>query len=157
MHGIEFKPGYIQQLSSGVTVSDIVQQLARPLVEDGHVVGDFAEHVLAREAEFPTGLPTEPVGVAIPHTDHRHVRHNAFALGILPQAVAFADMGGEPEPVAVRVVFLLALGESNKQLNVLGWIMELIQDGEFMQSLLSLSSAEIHQTISEKMNQRGEL
>lgn len=58
-------------------------------------------------------------------------------VGILPEPVEFADMGGDPDPVPVRVIFLLALSESNKQLNALGWIMEMIQDTPFMQALLA--------------------
>ncbi|VEB52183.1 PTS suar transporter subunit IIA [Salmonella enterica subsp. enterica] len=73
----------------------------------------------------------KPVGVAIPHTDHKYVRQNAISVGILAEPVNFEDMGGEPDPVPVRVVFMLALGESNKQLNVLGWIMDVIQDEDF--------------------------
>ncbi|WP_337024863.1 MULTISPECIES: PTS sugar transporter subunit IIA [unclassified Pantoea] len=157
MQGIQFKPHFVQHLNEGLSVDQVIRQLAQPLVEEALVVADFAEHVLAREQDFPTGLPTEPVGVAIPHTDHRHVRHNAISIGILPQPVTFADMGGEPEPVPVRVVFLLALSESNKQLNVLGWIMELIQDSDFMQQLLQLNDQEIYQRITETMTERGEV
>ncbi|MCU5773499.1 PTS sugar transporter subunit IIA [Erwiniaceae bacterium BAC15a-03b] len=157
MQGIEFKPDYVQHLPAGLTVEALVRQLARPLIADGQVVEDFADYVLAREETFPTGLPTEPVGVAIPHTDHRHVHHNAFGLGILPAPVSFADMAGEPDPVPVRVVFLLALSESNKQLNALGWIMELIQDSDFMQELLTMSDKAIYHAISDKMTERGEV
>ena len=157
MQGIQFKPHFVQHLSDGLSVEQVIRQLAQPLIDEAFVVADFAEHVLAREQDFPTGLPTEPVGVAIPHTDHRHVRQNAISLGILPQPVTFADMGGEPEPVPVRVVFLLALSESNKQLNVLGWIMELIQDSDFMQQLLQLNDQQVYQLITETMTERGEV
>ncbi|OON37015.1 PTS suar transporter subunit IIA [Izhakiella australiensis] len=157
MQDIEFKKEYIQRLPAGSDSESLIHRLAAPLIANGCVVDDFASHVLAREKTFPTGLPTRPVGVAIPHTDHRHVHRNAFALGILPEPVVFADMGGEPEPVAVRIIFLLALGESNKQLNVLGWIMEMIQDGDYLQSLLTMDEKTIYQSISEKMNERGEL
>ncbi|WP_413743058.1 PTS sugar transporter subunit IIA [Sodalis sp. RH15] len=157
MQGIEFKSEYVQHLPAGMSVDALIRQLAQPLIADGQVAEDFADHVLGREQIFPTGLPTEPVGVAIPHTDHRHVRRNAFGLGVLPEPVIFADMGGEPDPVPVRVVFLLALSESNKQLNVLGWIMDLIQDGGFMQQLLDMSNEQIHQAIFDKLNERGEI
>ncbi|WP_410014827.1 PTS sugar transporter subunit IIA [Sodalis sp. RH24] len=157
MQGIEFKSEYVQRIPAGMSVDALIRRLAQPLIADGQVVGDFADHVLAREKKFPTGLPTDPVGVAIPHTDHRYVRRNAFAIGILPEPVAFADMGGEPDPVPVRVVFLLALSESNKQLNVLGWIMDLIQDDGFMQKLFAMSNEQIHQAILDKLNERGEI
>lgn len=157
MQGIEFRPDYIQHLPAGASVESVIRRLAQPLINDGLVVNDFADHVLAREANFPTGLPTEPVGVAIPHTDHQHVRRNGFAVGILAEPVIFEDMGGEPEPVPVQIVFLLALAESNKQLNVLGWIMTLIQDAEYLQQLLTLSDEDIFRTLTTKMSERGEL
>ncbi|POT55506.1 PTS suar transporter subunit IIA [Citrobacter amalonaticus] len=157
MQGVDFKKEYIQQLPAGLGIDEIIRQLAQPLINDELVVGDFAEHVLKREENFPTGLPTEPIGVAIPHTDHKHVRRNAIALGILPEPVLFADMGGEPEPVPVRIIFLLALSESNKQLNALGWIMEMIQDSTFMESLLNMKTADIYSAISQKMTERGEI
>ncbi|EFJ2378169.1 PTS sugar transporter subunit IIA, partial [Escherichia coli] len=53
--------------------------------------------------------------------------------------------------------FLLALGESNKQLNALGWIMEMIQDTPFMCALLTMETTEIHTAILNKMKERGEI
>ncbi len=156
MQDIIFRRHYVQHLPEGLTPEAIIHQLAKPLIDDGRVVDDFAHHVIAREANFPTGLAVQPVGVAIPHTDHQHVRHNAISLGVLPAPVMFEDMGGEPEPVPVRVVFMLALGESNKQLNVLGWVIELIQDSEYMQQLLIMSDEEIYQSILSKFVERGE-
>ena len=84
MQGIHFQENYIQRLPAGLSVEQIIRQLAQPLVAAELVVPDFADHVLKREATYPTGLPTEPPCVAIPHTDHKHVRHNAIAVGILP-------------------------------------------------------------------------
>ena len=66
-------------------------------------------------------------------------------------------MGGDSDPVPVRVIFLLALSESNKQLNALGWIMEMIQDTPFMQALLAMETTEIHTVILNKMKERGEI
>ena len=157
MQDIHFRPHFVRHLPEGMSQKDIIHALAAPLIQDGMVVSDFADHVIAREEQFPTGLPVEPVGVAIPHTDHKHVRQNAISVGILPEPVLFEDMGGEPEPVPARVIFMLALGESNKQLNVLGWIMEVIQDGEFMQQLLVMSDADIYQSIYTRLSERGEV
>ncbi|HFJ4591020.1 TPA: PTS sugar transporter subunit IIA, partial [Salmonella enterica] len=84
-------------------------------------------------------------------------RQNAISVGILAEPVNFEDMGGEPDPVPVRVVFMLALGESNKQLNVLGWIMDVIQDEDFMQQLLVMNDDEIYQSIYTRISERGEV
>ncbi len=156
MQDINFRRHYVRHLPETLSQKDIIRALARPLINDGMVVSDFAEHVIEREQHYPTGLAVEPVGVAIPHTDHRHVRQNAIGIGILAEPVNFDDMGGEPEPVPVRVVFMLALGESNKQLNVLGWVMDVIQDGDYMQKLLVMNDDEIYQSIYTRLSGRGE-
>ncbi|EDP9870492.1 PTS sugar transporter subunit IIA [Salmonella enterica subsp. enterica serovar Gaminara] len=157
MQGIHFRRHYVRHLPKEVSQNDIIKALASPLINDGMVVSDFADHVITREQNFPTGLPVEPVGVAISHTDHRYVRQNAISVGILAEPVNFEDMGGEPDPVPVRVVFMLALGESNKQLNVLGWIMDVIQDEDFMQQLLVMNDDEIYQSIYTRISERGEV
>ncbi|KYE80199.1 PTS sugar transporter subunit IIA, partial [Salmonella enterica] len=76
---------------------------ASPLINDGMVVSDFADLVITRDQNFPSCLPVEPVGGAIPHTDHKYVRQYAISVGILAEPVIFEDMGGEPDPVPVRV------------------------------------------------------
>ena len=157
MQGINFRRHYVQHLESGLNQHEVISLIAAPLIKDGMVVADFARHVINREKTFPTGLPVEPVGVAIPHTDHQHVLQNAISIGILPEAVMFEEMSGEPEPVPVRVIFMLALGESNKQLNVLGWIMDVIQDEQFMQQLLVMNDEEIYQSILDKISARSEV
>ncbi len=52
---------------------------------------------------------------------------------------------------------MLALGESKKQLNVLGWIMAVVQDGEFMQQLLVMNDDEIYQSIYTRISEGGEV
>lgn len=65
MQGIQFQENFIQRLPAGLSVEQIIRQLAQPLVTAELVVPDFADHVLEREATYPTGLPTEPPCVAI--------------------------------------------------------------------------------------------
>lgn len=80
MQDINFRRHYVRHLPKEVSQQDIIRTLASPLINDGMVVSDFADHVIEREKSFPTGLAVEPVGVAIPHTDHQHVRQNAISI-----------------------------------------------------------------------------
>ena len=58
MQGIQFQENYIQRLPAGLSVEQIIRQLAQPLVAAELVVPDFADHVLKREATYPMGPPT---------------------------------------------------------------------------------------------------
>ena len=48
---------------------DAIRLLTAALVQTGHVKSEFANDVWEREKSFPTGLPTMPLSVAIPHAD----------------------------------------------------------------------------------------
>ena len=137
------------------TQNEIFEQLAKPLYDLNLVSEGFLEEVRRREQKFPTGLPTEPFGVAIPHTDPEYVKQNAISVGVLRHPVTFTVMGTDDENTDVRVVFLLALNESQKQLNILKSITELIRDAKQLEKLLSCDSTEIHKILDRKL--KGEI
>jgi len=118
-----------------------IRRLGRPLVKDGCVRPEFVEAVCQRERNYPTGLPTEPVATAIPHADPTHVERSAVSLGILAQAVPFAQMGGDGSvKVQVQVVFLLAIKQREKQVDMLHELVNLIQDQVVLARLVKASS-----------------
>src|SRR5688572_13356611 len=86
-----------------VTKEEAILTLAALLRDGGYVKDSFGAAVLAREDVFPTGLPTQPVGVAIPHTDVEHVNNSALAVGILSQPVVFMEMGSFDGQVDVEI------------------------------------------------------
>ncbi len=52
---------------------DAIRQLGKVMFDKGYVKDTYVDAVITREKSFPTGLPTEEVKVAIPHTDTTHV------------------------------------------------------------------------------------
>lgn len=108
-------------LQTGLEAGDAteaVQQLAGMLQRAGHVAEGYAAAVVAREATFPTGLPTEPA-VALPHADPDHVVSSAMAVGVFRTPVIFREMGNPERPLQVRVVFLLAVKEKEEAAGLL--------------------------------------
>ena len=85
--------------------------------------------------KFPTGLPTLPVGVGIPHTDAKWVNQNSIMVGVLKKPIKMITMATVDDEIEVSIIFLLALGESNKQLNILQKIMTIIQDQELLKGI----------------------
>lgn len=113
-----------------------ILSLTAALVETGHVTPEFAEDVWLREQTFPTGLPTEPLAVAIPHADPDHVNKSAVCLGILNSTVTFAQMGtGGSTLLDVRLIFLLAIKEREKQVDMIQQLIQLIQTGSLLEQL----------------------
>lgn len=133
------------------TREEVFEKLAEPLFRYGFVREGFLEGVKERERNFPTGLPTVPFGVAIPHTDPKYVKDNAVSVGVLKEPVKFTVMGTEDETTEVRLVFLLALNESQKQLNILKDITGIIRDEHLLGSFLAMNEEEIYKTLKEKL------
>ena len=93
------------------TAAEAITRLAARLIETGCVQPSYLAAALERERTYPTGLPDLEIGVAIPHAGSQHVIRPAIAVGILPAAVPFGEMGSPPgsATISVQAVFLLAI------------------------------------------------
>lgn len=115
---------------------DAIRKLTIALVETGHVTPGFAEDVWKREQTFPTGLPTQPLAVAIPHADPDHVNRSAVCVGVLNSPVRFAQMGTDGSTsLDVHLVFMLAIKEREKQVEMIQQLMMVIQNASLLDGL----------------------
>lgn len=105
---------------------DVLRLLARVAMVHGYVRDTLEEALLARERQFPTGLPT-PTPVAIPHTDPRHVRKPGLAVALLDPAVSFGEMGRPEANVPVRLVVLLLINDPSAQVKILSRIVAVLR------------------------------
>lgn len=130
----------------GVEADDretVIRLLADRLQRGGYVKSSFADAVIAREAAMPTGLPLgRAVNVAVPHTDPEHVLKPGIALATLARPVAFANMEDPDEAVEVGLVFLMALNDKDRQIEMLQQIMETIQSEAAIAGLMRATSLE---------------
>jgi PTS system galactitol-specific IIA component len=127
--------GLVYIFDEAVTKEDAIRTLASLLHVGGYVKDSFCAAVLAREEVFPTGLPTEPVGVAIPHTDTEHVNKSALAVGILKQPVIFTEMGTDDGLVKVEIITMMAISDPNAVMPVLRDLAMVYQDPDFLSKL----------------------
>lgn len=86
----------------------VIRMLARRLEETGYVDSGYADAVLAREREYPTGLPTDDVITALPHASYSGIYKTGVAVARLKEPVTFCNMADGSEELPVRLVFLLA-------------------------------------------------
>ncbi len=124
---------------------EAVQKAGLSLVENGYITPSYLLDVIEREEQWPTGLPTLPVGVAIPHAlkgDNVVVPHIAACR--LTEPVVFCQSGGVPgeDDLDVRLVFLLALKDPREQLSLLQKLMAVISDEDVLASLLTAGTPE---------------
>ncbi|EIJ77976.1 putative PTS IIA-like nitrogen-regulatory protein PtsN [Bacillus methanolicus PB1] len=115
---------------------ELLRTMAANLFSKGLVKESFIDAVIEREKTFPTGLPTNRISVAIPHTDSEHVNKKAISIAILKEPVKFGVMGEMDADTPVQIVFMLAIDEKDSHLVVLQKLMELFQNEEELQFLI---------------------
>ncbi len=117
------KPEWILLDASAKDSTDIIEQLCALLRQSGCIGEKYCQDVIAREKEYPTGLPSEGVTAAIPHAFSEDVTETAVAIAVLREPVMFRNIADYDEELPVSLVFLLANGTG---------------DGEHMDSLQEL-------------------
>jgi len=120
----------------------VIKALVGVMSATDHVDLLYAEDVIEREKIFPTGLPTEPLQVAIPHADPDHVKKSAVGVAILNHPVEFGMMGTDgSDRVNIKIVILLAIKEQEKQVEMLQQLITVIQSGELLATLIEVQDA----------------
>ncbi len=128
------------EVSDGETT---IRRLVDSMTKAGFVDGRFAEDVLLREKTFPTGLPTVPLAIAMPHADPDYVHGSAVGVAVLDSPVKFGQMGTDGSiQVEAHLVFLLAIKEREKQVTLIGELMGLVQTPSLLESLRDATSVD---------------
>lgn len=135
------EPDYVLLRLDVADRDGVFAALAGALEAGGRVRPSYRQALIDREAVFPTGLPVG-CGVAIPHTDAEHVITDTIAVATLARPVEFSEMGGGDEPVAVRVVFMLALGPTGEHVKVLKRVVKAIQRDAFLDAVAASDSVQ---------------
>ncbi|MDR1573324.1 MAG: PTS sugar transporter subunit IIA [Clostridiales Family XIII bacterium] len=110
------------------TFKEMIGQISGVLHDMGYVKKSYGDAVIEREKVFPTGLETKCFPVAIPHADRDHVIQNAIAIIRLKNPITFTVMATADEFVEAQMVFILAIKESEGQLNTLKNFMAIFSD-----------------------------
>ncbi|CUH94938.1 hypothetical protein P22_1007 [Propionispora sp. 2/2-37] len=129
--------GFIGANIDAGTKEAAMRELAKLFFENGFTKDSYMDAILAREEVFPTGLPTETFGVAIPHTDAIHVIRPGIAIGVLKHPVKFGMMGYPGETVDAKLMFMLAIQDPEMQIQLLQDLIELFSDAKLMTDLVA--------------------
>ncbi|KXO92276.1 hypothetical protein AXK56_04140 [Tsukamurella pulmonis] len=118
----------------------VIRAVGAVLNDAGTVTPDYVEAMLDRETQYPTGLATEPVAIAVPHaTAGDAVLHSSIGFARLSPPVAFAEMGtSDGRTVDVGFVFALAVSPDEH----LGTLTSLLRLAQEESDLLSEATVE---------------
>lgn len=149
----QFDPQVNWPSMEAASSGEAIRKLGAGLFEAGYVKESYVDAVLEREKVFPTGLPFERVGIALPHTDIEHVVRPVIALSTLKKPVVFQNMGDASLSVEVRMIVMLAMKNSEFQLALLSRLIETLQDAAFVDALLQTATKEeLAEAMSNRIN-----
>jgi len=73
-------------------------------------------------------LQTEKVGLAIPHTDSKHVIQSAVAVATLTSPVMFKAMDNPEVEIPVTIVMMLAISDPKKVIESLTKVLSILEN-----------------------------
>ncbi|HWR31127.1 MAG TPA: PTS sugar transporter subunit IIA [Negativicutes bacterium] len=115
----------------------------------GYVKPGYGDAVVERERNLPTGLPGKKFNIAIPHTNNEFVIKPAVGVIIPREPVEFKMMGMKDKTLSCEIILPLVVKDSKHQIGMLKKMMNIIQDGELLQSIKeSKSSVDVMNCLS---------
>ena len=140
LEGMAIDEGNILVKARAASAGEIIRRLGDLLYQNGYVKDSFTQAVLDREAIYPTGLQTQLLGFAIPHTDTVHVNRPAVAVATLEGTVDFQAMDNPEVPVPVSIVMMLAISDPKSVVNVLRKVISILENEPALRGLAAASS-----------------
>jgi PTS system galactitol-specific IIA component len=141
---------------------DAILFLAEQFKKKGYVYETFANAVVEREEEYPTGLYLGKINVAIPHTDTKHVKQSGMAILTLNKPVISHRMDDPSKMVPVHIILLLAVLDLNKYVKFLSKLMDNLSNKEVTKriykgkvEILKIFSPAVSKNIAKKRGSVG--
>jgi PTS system galactitol-specific IIA component len=122
---------------------EVIRLLTELLVKSGCVKIEYADVVITREEQYPTGIPTAGLPVAIPHGFADDcVLEPSVGVATLARPIIFRNMFDPDEELAVGMVFLIALSskDKNKLAGDLERVMSILPDADLLSRLYASGS-----------------
>ena len=118
------------------TDSEVLAFLASEMYKKNNVKEEYIQAIQEREKEYPTGLPSTPPGIAIPHANYEMVNKTTLAIATLKDPVLFHNMENNNEQLPIQIVIMMAIGEPHGQVEMLQKIVGIIQDEPLRQEMI---------------------
>ncbi|MGT2716386.1 PTS sugar transporter subunit IIA [Streptococcus respiraculi] len=114
---------------------DLFQVIGKELREKGYVTDQYVEALLERERQFPTGLKTKFVNIAIPHTDPQVIKKPFIFIVKNHQPLDMLQMGDNSEMTCHYFMFL-GIKDPTGQVGLLAKLMEIFSQEAFVKEFV---------------------
>lgn len=132
---------------------ELFQTVGQELEGKGWVTKEYIPSLIQRESEFPTGLQTRFVNIALPHTDCDTVERPFIYIVKNEQPITMLQMGDNAETPCQYFLFL-GIKDPKSQVGLLSTLMELFSDEEFVRCFTAIEDGEqMYHVVYKKLSQ----
>lgn len=125
------------------------EKIYQKLNQLDYIEAGYLDAIIKREREYPTGLQTPFLTVAIPHTDPEFIKKPFIYLVKLERPIVFGQMGTTDTKIQVECTFVLGMEKGEEQLVVLQSLMKMFSNEEVMNRLKTVEGEqELYQIVS---------
>ncbi|MCI1665069.1 MAG: PTS sugar transporter subunit IIA [Atopobiaceae bacterium] len=117
-------------------------ELGRRLSEKGYIKDTWLDAIRIREENYPTGLPTPGVGIAIPHTDPENLVKPYIAVIKPKTPIVFEAMAGMGDPVHAQLIVNLGVQHEGGQVQVLQNLMNIFMNSDAVADIMAQTTGE---------------
>jgi len=140
-----FDPELISLEMDATSKEAAFELAACTLLKKGLVKESYLSGLVTREESFPTGLITQYLNIALPHTDSEHIIRPFVMIVRLKEEVTFEQMG-DNQAMKTKDLFFLGIKDGKKQAGLLALFMDLFMRENFVKEYISADNpAKIYQ------------
>lgn len=115
--------------------NELFKEVSDKLLELGYVNNGYLNGIINREAQFPTGLITQHLNIALPHSDCEFIEKPFVNIVRLKEPILVKQMGDSREMFVSDLLFL-GIKDPNGQVGLLSKLMELFMSEEFVNGFI---------------------
>ncbi len=125
----------------GGTWEELLRETARLFLEAGAVKESYADALIERETNYPTGLYLGDVNFAIPHTYPEHICTQQVAIVVPEKRVEFMCMEDPDEMVPVDLLVCPMMEKMDANVKILPSMMKYFAAEENIRAIISAADA----------------
>lgn len=118
---------------------ELFQYIGKELYKKKYVSEGYLKGLVDREANFPTGLATQYLNIALPHSDPEYIHEPFIYIVRNDKPIQMLQMGDNVE-LECNYFFFLGINQPTNQVGLLAKLMELFMDEQFVESFKAIDN-----------------
>lgn len=112
----------------------LFEVIGNRLISKGFAKPSYVTALKEREANYPTGLETKCLSIAIPHTDTNQIEIPFIYIARMVNPVEFKQMG-DNKKLRSEFIFFLGIKDPSKQVGLLSKLMNFLREESLINEL----------------------